>query len=62
LLEKTSGFHRNLLQPSDAHYPCSSPPGSGLRQAASTLTERRQALPWVIFEEILRSGLHALAD
>jgi len=35
---------------------------TGLRQAASTLSERRQAMPWVIFEEILRVGLRPLAD
>lgn len=35
---------------------------TGLRQAASTLSERRQAMPWGIFEEILRLGLRPLAD
>jgi hypothetical protein len=35
---------------------------TGRRQAASTVSERRQALPWVIFEEILRLGLRPLAD
>ena len=35
---------------------------TGLRQAASTLSERRQTMPWVIFEEILRLGLRPLAD
>ena len=35
---------------------------TGQRQAASTLSERRQAMPWVIFEEILRLGLRPLAD
>ena len=35
---------------------------TGHRQAASTLSERRQAMPWVIFEEILRVGLRPLAD
>lgn len=35
---------------------------TGHRQAAATLSERRQALPWVIFEEILRVGLRPLAD
>ena len=35
---------------------------TGQRQAASTLSERRQAMPWVIFEEILHVGLRPLAD
>ena len=35
---------------------------TGHRQAASTLSERRHAMPWVIFEEILRLGLRPLAD
>ena len=35
---------------------------AGQRQAASTLSQRRQALPWKIFEEILRLGLRPLAE
>src|ERR1043165_1982910 len=35
---------------------------TGVRRSASALSERRQALPWAIFQEILDEGLICRAD